>query len=47
MTTFHERFLQCVKVSTVYPTDFANSKQLLLKIKGLFFVFHVNKPDLR
>ena len=26
MATFHERFLKCVKISSVHPTDFANSK---------------------
>ena len=30
MATFHERFLKCVKISSVHPTDFANSKQSLL-----------------
>ena len=30
MATFHGLFLECVKISTVHPTDFANSKQSLL-----------------
>ena len=30
MATFHGLFLKCVKISTVHPTDFANSKQFLL-----------------
>ena len=34
MATFHERFLKCVKISSVHPTDFANSKQSLLPTSG-------------
>lgn len=31
MATFYERFLKHVKVSTVHPTDFANSRQPLIE----------------
>ena len=30
MATFHGLLLKCVKISTIHPTDFANSKQSLL-----------------
>ena len=29
MTTFFERFLKCVKILTVHPTEFVNSKHSL------------------
>ena len=37
MATFHEGFLKCVEVSTVYRTDFDNPKKSLLRVDKQYY----------